>query len=131
MKRMAIGQGVLGLTFVVGPFFWGIDTGSHSLSAQEAWDRGLAQPTVLSGTLLILLAAFLFRGASWPRWPIVLWCPLSIGANIGWGVYRGYLSFSLSEFMILGLPVMAFWVWGTSRSLSGNHDESAAEKRYG
>jgi len=117
MKRMGLALLGLGLIFATGPYFWGVDVGGTVLSKEEAWNLGVAQPTVIFGALLILLAVFLYRGALWARWPVVLWCPLSIFASIVWDAYCGVATVIPLEFVVEGIPVILFWVWVTWNAL--------------
>ena len=112
-----IGYLFLGLLFVIGPFFWKMDVGDRVLSTAEAWETGAAQITVIMGTLLLILAAFLWRGALWPRWLILVWCPFSILASIGWSIVMGIGEINPIEVGVVGIPVMLFWVWATWRHL--------------
>jgi hypothetical protein len=117
LKRVGITLVVLGLILVTGPFFWGVDVGEKVFSNEEAWKSGIAQPTIVSGALLIYFAIFLLRGALWPRWPIVLWCPFSIIGSIAWDEYCGAGSISLLEFIVEGIPVILFWLWAAGSVL--------------
>jgi hypothetical protein len=108
---------LLGLLFGIGPFFWEMDVGDRVLSSPEAWEAGFAQIIVIMGAVLFILAAFLWRGALWPRWLIVVWCPFSILANIGWSIVMGIGEINPIEVGVVGLPVMLFWVWATWRHL--------------
>lgn len=118
-KPSPIGYLLLGLLFVIGPFFWAVDVGGRTLSAAEARAMGEAQVTVAMGALLIALAALLWRGALWSRWLILFWCPFSILASIGWSLIAGIGNVNLVEVGFIGVPVMLFWVWGTRRHLFG------------
>ena len=112
-----IGYLLLGLLFVVGPFFFKMDVGDQVLSVDAAWEAGFAQIPVAMGALLLILTAFLWRGALWPRWLIVAWCPFSILSSIVWSIVTGIGKVSLLEVCVIGIPIMLFWVWGTWRHL--------------
>jgi hypothetical protein len=60
-----------------------MEVGDRVLSNAEAWETGRVQFVMAQGALLLVLVAILWRGARWPRWPIVAWCPVCILANIG------------------------------------------------
>ena len=103
--------GLLGLAFAAGYGFLGIEFGDISLSSEEAWSRGITQPYVASGMLLAILAAFLRTGAKWAQWAILMWCPITIVGGMSWTLSRGVGHFDLTEFLVLGLPIMVAWVW--------------------
>ena len=109
--------GLLGVLTILGYGFMDIDFGGGSIPSVEAWNRGVAQPYVIGGVVLVLLSYFLYRGASWVRWPIMLWFPFTFGFALAWAVSRGIGEFDVVEFLFLGLPVVAIWLWGTWRTL--------------
>lgn len=117
MKRAGLGLGVLGLITAAAYGLLPINFDAQPLSTTEAWERGVAQPYVASGLALIVLAFFLFRGASWPRWPILLWCPITIIGGMAWAVSRGVAMSNPAEFAVLGLPILLIWLWGIHHML--------------
>ena len=112
-----IGYLLLAILFVVGPFFWKMDVGGRVLSTAEAWETGAAQTTVAMGILLLVLTAFLWRGALWPRWLVVAWCPFGILCGLSWSMVTGIGKINPIEVGLLSVPVMVFWMWATWRHL--------------
>jgi hypothetical protein len=112
-----IGYLLLGLLFVVGPFFWKVDVGDRTLSTAEAWETGAAQIAVAMGAILLVLTGFLRRGALWPRGLIVVWCPFSILSSIAWSIVTDIGKVNPIEILVIGIPVMSLWVWATWRHL--------------
>jgi hypothetical protein len=115
-----LGYLLLGLLFVVGPFFWNVDAGDRTLSAAEAWARGLAHITMAMGAALVVLATLLWRGLQWPRWLILCWCPVTILMVTSWPILKGTEKFMPTDFWAIGVPLMLFWIWMTWRHLFGN-----------
>ena len=113
----------LGLVFVLGFGLLPISFGDISLSSSEAWSRGVAQPYVMSGVMLILLALRLPRGPVWVRWAILFWCPLTIVGASAWASFRGVGS---TDFIFLTAAggIVAIWFWGVSRMLFTGTNES-------
>jgi hypothetical protein len=108
---------LLGVAIALGYGLLGIDVGGPSLSSQEAWARGVAQPYVASGVLLVVLAALLRTGSKWVRWLIVVWLPLTILGGMSWAHSRGVGVFNAMEFFLVGVPLMIGWVWVVRRML--------------
>ena len=75
---------VIGGCYVLGYGFLGIDFGHGSIPSHEAWDRGVAQPYVLAGFILVALSTIYYRGGTWARWPILLWYPLTVTSGAFW-----------------------------------------------
>jgi hypothetical protein len=114
-----LGLSFLGLWFVIGPFFWTVDVGGRILSTTEAWEMGAAQIMTAMGAWLLVLTVFLRRGASWPRWAIVFWCPCHIVMGIGWSMITGIGEIDPIEIGLIGVPAMLFWAWGFWRHFFG------------
>ena len=117
--------GVLGVAIALGYGFLGIDLGGPALSSEDAWARGIAQPYVASGVLLVVLAVLLRRGSRWVRWPIIVWCPVTIVGGMAWAASRGVGVFNPTEFFVVGVPLMIAWVW-TVRHMLFVRSESGA-----
>ncbi len=110
---------VLGSYFAIGPALWSADAGHQTPPPRAAWAAGAAQPIVIAGIVLVALTTFLYRGARWPRWPIVAWCPLSIVATALWYAMQGLAALDPGRLALEGLPVVLFWIWATRRALFG------------
>lgn len=107
--------GLLGVAIALGYGLLGIDFGGQSLSSREAWALGVAQPCVASGVALVVLAVFLRNGATWVRWPIVAWCPVTILGGMAWAHSRGIGVFNAIEFVAVAVPIMIAWMWFVGR----------------
>ena len=105
--------GLLGIVVVFGYGFLGIE----SLSSAEAWARGVAQPYVGAGVVLLILALLLRSGSTWVRWFIVAWCPITITGGYMWTIARGVVKFDSVEFFVAAVPIMIGWVWFVGRML--------------
>jgi hypothetical protein len=114
-KRDALILAAFGLVIAALYGLGDIDFGERTIASAEAWELGVAQPYVISGLGLTVLSAFLFQGAGWPRWLVLLWCPVTILGGMGWAISRGVATFNLSEFVVLGMPILVIWVWGMHR----------------
>ena len=112
LQKHAVIFGILGLAMAVGYGLSSIEFGGVTLTSAEAWQRGVAQPYVLSGLVLVGLAFFLSRGATWARWLILMWCPATIIGGMAWALSRGVGTFNSTEFAVLGAPVLAIWLGG-------------------
>lgn len=108
----AVVFGLLGLVVAAGYGLSSIEFGGVTLTSAEAWQRGVAQPYVISGLFLVGVAFFLSRGATWARWLILLWCPATILGGMAWALSRGVGAFNPTEFAVLGLPVLVIWLVG-------------------
>ena len=113
----------LGIVFALGYGLLPISFGEISLSSSEAWSRGVAQPYVISGVVLAVLALCLLQGQVWVRWVILVWCPFTIVGASAWAAYRGVGSFDLF-FLIAAGGIVAIWSWGISRMLFTPKSES-------
>ena len=113
----------LGLAFALGYGLLPISFGEISLPSSEAWSRGVAQPYVMSGVVLILLALWLRRGPMWVRWAILFWCPVTIIGAAAWAALRGVGSFDII-FLIAAAGIVAIWFWGISRILFARNIEN-------
>lgn len=112
LKRHALMFGILGLAVAVGYGLSSVEFGGVTLTSAEAWRRGVAQPYVISGLFLVVLAFLLSRGATWARWLILMWCPATIIGGMAWALSRGVGTFNSAEFAVLGAPVLATWLGG-------------------
>lgn len=112
-----MGYLLLGLLFAIGPLFWRTDIGGQLLTPAQAWDTGFSKICVAMGVVLLVLAALLWRGMVWPRWLVVLWCPANILLGIGWSAATGIGQVDPVEIVLIGAPVVLFWVWATRRDL--------------
>jgi hypothetical protein len=121
---------LIGLIFAIGPFFWNVDVGDRLLGNAEAWETGHAQFTVAQGALLLVLVAILWRGALWPRWPIVVWCPVGILSNLGLSIVTGIGKIEPSE-IASACIVMLIWVWASWRYLFKDMFEKSNETLLG
>jgi hypothetical protein len=117
---------LIGLVFAIGPFFWNVDAGDRVLGNAEAWEAGWAPLTVAQGALLLFLVAILWRGALWPRWPIVVWCPVGILSNAGLSIATGIGKIEPFE-AASACIVMFFWVWASRRYLFKDMFEKSNE----
>lgn len=111
-KDYAVVFGLLGVVVATGYGLSSVEFGGVTLTSTEAWQRGVAQPYVISGLILVGLAFFLSRGATWARWLILLWCPATIIGGMAWALSRGVGAFNPAEFAVLGLPVLVIWLGG-------------------
>jgi hypothetical protein len=116
-----LGYILVSLVFIIGPFFWKVDVGDRTLSTVEAWEMGVAQITVAMGILLLFLSVFLWRGALWPRWPIIFWYPFNFLTNIGWSILNGVGTVNPEDW-VGGIMVMLFWIWGLWRHFFGKSE---------
>jgi len=84
----------------------GVDFGGRSLSSAEAWLLGVVQPYVIGGIVL----------ASWVRWLILLWLPITFGFGVVWSLQRGVGTFDSAEFALDAVPVIVIWLWFSWRA---------------
>ena len=122
-KRNSIVLVVLGIAFALGYGLLPISFGEVSLSSSEAWSRGIAQPYVIAGVVLIFLALRLTPGRTWVRWAILFWCPVTIIGAAAWAALRGVGSFDII-FLIAAAGIVAIWFWGISRILFARNIEN-------
>ncbi len=122
-KRNSIALVALGFVFTLAYGLLPISFGETSLPSAEAWSRGVAQPYVMSGVVLIVLALWLRQGQVWVRWAILFWCPVTIVGASAWASLRGVGSFD-SIFLIAAGGIVAIWFWGVSRMLFAGTNES-------
>lgn len=109
---------LLALTGVVTMLFYGfmsVDFGGRVLTSREAWDFGVVQPYMVSGVVLVALSLLIFLGVRWARWLVLFWLPVTFGCAIPWSIYRGVGNVDMLEFIFVGLPVVAIWLWGIWR----------------
>lgn len=116
MEKNSIALVALGFVFTLGYGLLPIDIGETTLSSVEAWSRGVAQPYVIAGVILMVLALLLSQGKDWVRWAILFWCPVTIVGSAGWAAFRGLNSFDLS-FLVAASGIVAIWFWGVIRML--------------
>ena len=116
-KPNLLGLFCLALLFIIGPFFWKMDIGDRVLSITEAWETGAAQTVVAMGVSLLVLTTLLWRGALWPRWLVLAWCPFGILYSLVWSHVTDIGRINPIEVGLIGVPVMLFWVWATWRHL--------------
>ncbi len=64
-----------------------------------------------------MLAVLLRNGATWVRWPIVVWCPVTIVGGMTWAHTRGVGAFDAIEFFVVAVPLMIAWVWFVGHTL--------------
>ena len=93
---------VIGGCYVLGYGFLGIDFGHGSIPSHEAWDRGVAQPYVLAGFILVALSTIYYRGGTWARWPILLWYPLTVTSGAFWADWLDVAKFDALQFVVMG-----------------------------
>lgn len=124
--------GTTGLAVALGYGLLPIDFGSAPISSSDAWARGVAQPYVIAGCLLVILAFLHARSYAWARWPIILWCPVTLIGGMQWAISQGIARFDLAEFAVLGAPVLLIWIWATYRMPPGTLNKSGepANKRF-
>lgn len=115
-KRDSVVLIVLGVVFAFGYGFLPINFGEITLSSSDAWNRGIAQPYVISGVVLIGLAWIHYLGHAWVRWAILIWCPVAILGGSAWANFRGVGSFDFT-FLVAAAGIVAIWFWGISRML--------------
>jgi hypothetical protein len=94
----------------------GVDFGGRSLTSAEAWRLGVAQPYVVGGIVLLVLALLFYRGARWVRWPVLLWFPVTFGFGVLWSLQRGVGTFDSTEFVLEAVPVILIWLWFSWRA---------------
>ena len=108
---------LLGGFFVAAPFVLGFDVGDRKLTREEVWRLGFAHFYVASGVGLVILAIFMRRGARWVRWPVALWCPLTMFGGLLWGLVQGVGRVQPYDFAV-GLIISIAWIWIHLRGLS-------------
>lgn len=118
-KRDSALLGIFGLAFAAGYGMLDIEVGGVKLSSPEAWSKGVAQPYVAAGLLLAAFSVPFHRGATWVKWAIILWGPLTLVGGMSWALSRGVGTFDLYEFVLIGLPIFAMWMGGTFSMLFG------------
>ena len=123
-KIHSLALGCFGLLFAAGYSLMDIDFGGMQLSSAEAWSRGVAQPFVGAGLLLVVFSVFLYRGFVWSKWVIILWRPVTIAGGMTWALSRGVGTFNGFEFALLGLPVLVIWVVATAWIFRRNTQQS-------
>lgn len=119
--------GIFGLAFAVGYGMLGIDFGGVTLSSNEAWSKGVAQPYVAAGLLLAAFSVPLHQGATWVKWAIILWCPITLVGGMSWALSRGVGTFDIYEFVLIGFPISAIWFGSIFSMLFGRNSQKNAQ----
>ena len=101
---------LLGAFMILAPAFLDMDVNGQPMTNSEAWRAGIPQFSIVLGIGLMSLAIFARRGASWVRWPIALWCPLTMFGGAFWALAQGVGRFDPIEFGV-GLFIAGAWMW--------------------
>ena len=101
---------LLGGFFIAAPFAVGFDVGDRTLTGEEVWRFGFAHFYIASGAGLVILAIFMRRGARWVRWPVALWCPLTMFGGLLWGLVQGVGRVQPYDFAV-GIIISIAWMW--------------------
>jgi hypothetical protein len=101
---------LLGIVFMLLPFLATLDIGDRTLTPEEAWRFGFTPFYVASGVALVVLALFVHRGAAWARWPVALWCPVTMFGGVFWGLAHGVGRVDLYDVGI-GIFICIAWMW--------------------
>ena len=114
----------IGVLMTLGYALLAMSFGERTLTSREAWQLGVAQPYVIGGLALKALSWLWYRGASWTRWPLIIWAPVAILSCAVWAESRG-VGVVDAMFVVVALFIGSLWIWGTFRILFPKRREDA------